>query len=309
MKKFIATTTIFEPSEALKRFSRMPEWKLVVAGDKKTPHDLYKKMENIIYLSPEDQERLYPKLSDLIGWNKIQRRNIAMLHAYKLGADIIALVDDDNIPLENWGQDLLVGKTFECDEYTPETPVFDPLSVTEYKHLWHRGFPLPYIKNKNNFSKTRKTICPDIQADFWNGDPDIDAIARLEHAPECLFSDSYFPFSSSKISPFNSQNTFLTRRVVRDYFVLPFVGRMDDIWASYYTQSKGFRVVYNKASVYQARNEHDLIKDFNGEIIGYQNNHHITNEPENIKKYIPVQTWDAFLEFQREVDTCISPIV
>ena len=36
---------------------------------------------------------------------------------------------------------------------------------------------------------------------------------------------------------------------------------MDDIWASYYVEAKGLKVVYNKPSVYQLRNEHDLTKD------------------------------------------------
>ena len=36
---------------------------------------------------------------------------------------------------------------------------------------------------------------------------------------------------------------------------------MDDIWASYFVQSKSFRVLYNLPTVFQERNEHDLIKD------------------------------------------------
>ncbi len=38
-----------------------------------------------------------------------------------------------------------------------------------------------------------------MQADFWNGDPDIDAICRMEHAPECKFDDSYFPLACNKL--------------------------------------------------------------------------------------------------------------
>ena len=42
MSKFIVTTTIQPPTEATKKFSQMDGWKLVVVGDKKTPHDEYK---------------------------------------------------------------------------------------------------------------------------------------------------------------------------------------------------------------------------------------------------------------------------
>lgn len=302
MKKYIATTTIYEPSIAIKKYAAMNDWTLVIAGDRKTPHDKYKDI-NAIYLSPDEQDRLYPKLSDLIGWNCMQRRNIAILHAYKLGADVIAVIDDDNIPLENWGKDLLVGKTFECDTYTPvQHSVFDPLSVTEYNHLWHRGYPLIHLVGKNKHTVSKTIVRPVVQADLWNGDPDIDAVCRMEHAPMCTFKSNVFPYTSSVVSPFNSQNIFILREAVRDYFLCPGIGRMDDIWAAYYLESKGHRVVYNTASVFQDRNEHDLVKDFSDEIIGYQNTHLFIQEPSNIQKYIPERSWSAFIEYRREID-------
>ena len=70
--KAIVTTTIFPPSEAVKRFASMNDWKLIVVGDKKTPHELYTSIPNIVYMTPEYQELTYPELSQLIGWNCIQ---------------------------------------------------------------------------------------------------------------------------------------------------------------------------------------------------------------------------------------------
>ncbi len=112
----------------------------------------------------------------------------------------------------------------------------------------------------------------DIQADFWNGDPDIDAICRMEHRPDCDFDPACFPIGSSKPAPFNSQNTFLSAKVLPHYFLFPHVGRMDDIWASYYVQALGFRVVFNKSSVYQERNAHNLTHDMRQEYLGYEHN-------------------------------------
>ena len=74
-----------------------------------------------------------------------QRRNIGFIEAYNLGADVIATVDDDNIPYENWGQNLYVGLETECDHYEAENGVFDPLSVTNSNFLWHRGYPVELI--------------------------------------------------------------------------------------------------------------------------------------------------------------------
>ena len=302
MKKFIITTTINPPTSAIKKFDKMDGWNLIVAGDLKTPKNY--KIKNGLYLSPKDQVKINNKLSNLIGWNCIQRRNFAMIMAYKEGADIIATIDDDNIPYKNWGKNILLKKKISVRKFLTNEIAFDPLSVTNYKHLWHRGFPLQ-ILNKKNLKKKNKKVEEtfDIQADFWNGDPDIDAICRMEHAPEWKFKISDFPFTSNKFSPFNSQNTFLTRKVIENYFLFPHVGRMDDIWASYYAEAKGYKVVYNNPSVYQKRNIHDLTKDMEKEIIGYKNNLNlikiIKKNPDNIKKFLPENSWKAFKLYKK----------
>ena len=143
MKKIIATTTINPPTEALLKYASLDGWHVIVAGDLKTPHDLFNDLKNITYLSPDYQEQEYPLLSSLIGWKCIQRRNFAILEAYKMGADIIAVIDDDNIPYEGWGEDLMVDRLSEVTMYATEDIVFDPIgALNEHKELWHRGFPL-----------------------------------------------------------------------------------------------------------------------------------------------------------------------
>ena len=302
MNKYIISTTINPPTKAIQKFDNLKDWKLIVSGDLKTPSNY--KLKNGIYLSPKDQEKISKKLSDLVGWNCIQRRNFAMILAYKKGADIIATIDDDNIPLPNWHKNLIITKKLKSSKYFTKEEAFDPISVTNYKYLWHRGFPLQIIRNKNK-NKKRKQINSrfDIQADFWNGDPDIDAICRMEHRPECKFENIYFPFSSNKFSPFNSQNTFLSKKIIKDYFLFPHIGRMDDIWASYYVESLGYKVVYNHPTVYQDRNEHDLTIDLKKEVIGYENNLKLLNElktnPNNILNFIPERSKDAFKLYQR----------
>src|SRR5579884_2686770 len=111
MKQIIVTTTINDPTEAIERFDASAEWKLVVIGDKRTPTDY--RLKRGIYVSPEEQEKYDKPLSDAIGWNCIQRRNFGLLWAYDMGADLIALVDDDNIPNQGWGKSLLLGKKLE----------------------------------------------------------------------------------------------------------------------------------------------------------------------------------------------------
>ena len=300
LKKFIVCTSINKPTLAVKKFDSMKGWNLVIVGDKKTPKNY--KLKNGVYLSPKKQEKIDKKLSDLIGWNCIQRRNFGILYAWKNGADIVAVVDDDNIPYKNWGKKLLINNKTKTNFYKTNSAAFDPISVTNHKNLWHRGFPIQILDKRNNVKKQKKIIKPDIQADFWNGDPDIDAICRMEHHPNCKFKDKYFPLASNKISPFNSQNTFISKKVLPHYFLFPHIGRMDDIWASYYVISKGFKVVYNKASVFQKRNEHDLTKDMLKEFIGYENNLNLIKDLKkninNINSYIPERSRLAFLRYQ-----------
>lgn len=275
--KYIVLTTINSPTKATLKFSKMEGWKLIVVGDIKTPHDEYKKID-CVYLHPEYQEKTYKVLSDAIGWKSIQRRNIGFIEAWKRGADVVATVDDDNIPYENWGDNLVVGKNISVTRYEPANTVFDPLSVTNNKIMWHRGYPIELVYNKNEILGSYiDTITPLIQANLWDGDPDIDAIYRIPHRPEVSFDVKDF-YSSTKIAPFNSQNTFIHREVLPYYAVIPHIGRMDDIWGGYFAQKQfSNSLVFGEPTVYQARNQQDLSKNLKDEILGYSTTMKLVN--------------------------------
>jgi hypothetical protein len=287
MKKVIVLTTIQSPTEATIKFSQKKGWELIVVGDTKTPHEEYKKI-NCIYLHPDEQESLFKKVSDSIGWNSVQRRNIGFLFAYKNNADIVATVDDDNIPYENWGEDLLVGKESYVDFYETEAKVFDPLAVTQHSWLWHRGYPVEEIPNKQKVTYVgRKKTRVLVQANLWDGDPDIDATNRLTRRPLVKF-DNINPYSTNNLTVFNSQNTFIHREALEKYMVFPFVGRMDDIWGAYYLQKyipKG-SIVFDKPTVYQQRNIHDLVTNLEQEVIGYRNTLNFINDTYKVSEKV-----------------------
>jgi hypothetical protein len=301
MNKVIVTTTINPPTRALSHFDSLADWTLVVIGDLKTPKDY--SLAHGMYVGPDEQEKYDKALSDAIGWNCIQRRNFGLLIARELKADIVALVDDDNIPLDNWGEDLLIGHRKPVNFYEHDGPAFDPVGATNYPHLWHRGFPIQLLKHRRYSAKIAMMFSADIQADFWNGDPDIDAFCRMEHAPECTFDPGCFPIASNKPAPFNSQNSFLSAKVLPHYFLFPHIGRMDDIWAAYYVQALGFKVVFNRASVYQERNPHDLTKDMQQEYLGYERNlsllGDLSRDPQSILAYLPGRSAWAFELYRR----------
>ena len=304
MKKFIVTTTINKPTIATYKFCEIAKnknWIFVIVGDTKTPHELYKALENdnVIYLAPEQQKQYYPELSNIIGWKSIQRRNIGFVFAYQHGADIIATVDDDNIPYDNWGDAVYIGQEIEVDLYKNTSSLyFDPISPTNHNELWHRGYPIEDLPVKNHIEYTgkikRKVL---VQADFWDGDPDIDAICRLSKKPIVKFN-KFEPFCSDQISPFNSQNTFIAREVIPYYAVLPHIGRMDDIWGGYILQYYfPNSIIYNQATVYQDRNIQDLVINLENEIIGYKNTYNLLRNLENFEYYLPESTrefWNIY---------------
>jgi hypothetical protein len=301
LKHFIVTTTINPPTEAIVKFDAMPGWHLIVVGDRRTPIDY--SLDQGTYLSPKDQEAFDGPLSDAIGWNCIQRRNIGIAVAYEQGADVVALVDDDNIPDVNWGKHLSIGQSIEVNYFETKAPAFDPIGATNYPALWHRGYPLPLLSERDYSHCVKRTIVPDVEANFWNGDPDIDALCRMEHKPQCAFDPKHFPIASNAMAPFNSQNTILLRKVLPDYFLFPYIGRMDDIWAAYYLQAKGHVVVFGGPSVYQARNDHDLVVDMRQELLGYECNlslvKDLARDPIMITKYLPGASAWAWELYQR----------
>ena len=144
MNNFIVTTTINKTTLALKKYSNLKNWKLIVVGDQKTPHNYYKNNKKIIYLTPNDQEKLDIKLSNLIGWNCIARRNFGF-------------IDDDNIPYNNWGKKIYLNKIIRINYYKTNNIAFDPICIFRFKEkIWHRGYPLQLINLKNQFNKSRK---------------------------------------------------------------------------------------------------------------------------------------------------------
>lgn len=295
-KNVIVTTTINAPTIALKKFAALPDWHLVIVGDKKTPTPYH--IEGATYLSPDDQEKMCPELSTLIGWNCMQRRNIGFIWAKRQGAERIATVDDDNIPEDGWGNQCVVDTEIPVNAYTTEGYCFDPVGATEYKHLWHRGYPIQWLTERDYSQRSTRNVVVDVEAGFWNGDSDIDAICRMEHKPVTQFSDASFPIFSEAIAPFNSQNTILSARMFPDYFLFPRIGRMDDIWGSFWLQSKGHNVVFTKASVFQDRNVHDLTIDFQAENLGYTKSYKLLKD---LKQNGPDAIWDYLPEGSKEI--------
>jgi hypothetical protein len=302
-KNVIVTTSISAPTSALRAYFKFPGWTIILAGDKKTPHkeylDLMKQNENFVYLHPDEQHELNPELSDLIGWNCIQRRYAAVLHAYVLGAEIFAFADDDNHPYDTWDMDASNLKCFtEVNCFIDKTLVLDPYSVTEHADIWHRGYPLDLVSQRNPIFTGKRTIKPLVIERLVDGDPDIDAVCRLPFRPMVKFQPIE-SFTTENLTVFNSQNTLIAKAAIPYYLNLPHVGRFDDIFGSYLFQrlSPFLRpyVMFASATVYQERVPQDLIKNLEQEIFGYRHTNAVALQPlDEIRKILPEKTVKAY---------------
>lgn len=295
----VVTTTINPITKALDKFIQKKNWKVVVVGDRKTPHAEYEGVSEITYLHPDEQHSRWPVLSELIGFDSIERRNFGFLHAYEQDAAIVATVDDDNIPYDDWGDGLLVNRVVDVDLFACENDVFDPLSVTNHKNLWHRGYPWELVKTKNNVTYLgKKAMKVHVQAGLWDGDPDIDAVERIIFRPTVKF-EKIEPYSSNKMTVFNSQNTFLSRDVLPHYMMMPFVGRMDDVWGAYILQKlMPVNVVFSSASVFQDRNVQCGFENMKHEMLGYEHNLSMVRSEAPLE-VLPPKTREAFAEYRK----------
>jgi hypothetical protein len=265
-KKFIVITSIFSPSEAIKKFSKIEGWRVIVVGDKKTQGDW--QCENVTYLSPKKQQQLGFEIVKHLPWNHYSRKMIGYLYAIKEGADVIYDTDDDNIPLQHWYQPEFIGnhKTLSGISFVNIYSYFTD------KKVWPRGLPLQKILNTKKAKEKNKKNSLGIWQFLANNDPDVDAIYRLTDNTPIIFNDGpLVVLEKNTIAPINTQNTFFHKKAFPLLFLPAFVTfRFTDILRGFVAQpilwTKNSRAGFGGATVVQKRNIHDYHQDFESEI-------------------------------------------
>lgn len=290
MKLALITTTINVPRVLSLYRAHDAHIPFFVAADEKTPDEAYAfcaDLGNCEIYTPERQSEFGYECSDHIGWNSIGRRNIALLEAVKSGAEVIVTIDDDNIPMD-------------MDYFVHLRAAFDPRQRSEnfpFRGLeasspqrWfdvgqlltppakHRGFPINVFPSLVLEPVTSARI--GVAAGACLGDPDIDACTRIVDHPVIHLASEVLkagvvtdPRRTRTV--FNSQNTAFRRDLAACMFMMPALGRFDDIYASLICQrvmaDRGQYVHFGQPFVWQQRNSHNLIDDLIGEIDGMAN--------------------------------------
>jgi len=275
MKKFIVITTINNITEGINKFSKENKWSLLLVSDKKTPK-IVSKESNIKVLDIIWQEKINYNFTKYCPYNHYSIKNIGYLYAIKKSASEILDTDDDNIPYENWYDNFnLTENKYDVVVSPKYANVYNLFTA---KHIWPRGFPLDKIKNKEKiqFGRSQEKQVAIIQG-LADEDPDVDAIYRMIDGEIVHFNkrDAVI-LNSSVYCPFNSQNTLWFKEAfVYLYLPVSVTFRFTDILRGYIAQRGIWELNRNLAfvssSVYQKRNEHDLMKDFFSEIECYLN--------------------------------------
>ena len=148
--------------------------------------------------------------------------------------------------------------------------------------IWPRGLPLDAIDAAGTIRPAHAPVhCP-IQQFLADNDPDVDAVYRLTTKTPVFFQSGRGSGSrrASHWVPFNSQNTvFFEEAFPLLYLPCHVSFRMTDIWRSFVAQAAlghhGWSLSFHAPTAEQLRNEHDLMRDFADEVVGYLRNREI----------------------------------
>jgi hypothetical protein len=277
-KKFVVITSIYVPSEAVKKFSTWSGWEVVVVGDRKTPPDW--NCENVTYLSLEEQHRRFPEIAKSIRENTYTRKMIGYLYAITNGAEMIFDTDDDNLPYDA-AQEIVERMVNPALHPEHQSLQDDSGWVNIYpefgsQHSWPRGFPLPKIKTGSPKKvPANPSLVRSVVQFLADQDPDVDAVYRMVVGDEILFDkDVFYSLKPGTYSPFNSQATLWTKETFPlMFFPLEVPDRVTDILRGYCALAclwkMGHTLSFASPVVYQERNPHNLQNDFVQETMLY----------------------------------------
>lgn len=286
MKKNVAVvvTSISEPNEILKNLAsgcRKNGYQYIIIGDKKSPVNF--SIDGCEFLDVKQQQELGLRLSRICPENHYSRKNIGYLVAIRNGCNVIVETDDDNSPYSTFWEirpQETIARSVNIQGWYNAYSAFTDIKI------WPRGFPLEFVtesKEDGNQLELKQTHSP-IQQGLADGNPDVDAVYRMTHQLPLNFNlEDDIILAEGTWCPFNSQNTTWFKEAFPLLYLPSFCSfRMTDIWRSFIAQRIAWtcewEILFHKATVFQERNEHSLLKDFEDEIPGYLGNAKICKE-------------------------------
>lgn len=288
-ERALIVTTINPPNDCLQQLAAGAEKndiRFIIAGDTKSPADF--ELPTSLFLSIDEQKKRFPYFAELLPTRHYARKNIAYLQAIEEGHESILETDDDNFPLDAfWATS---PTNIECEIISHDSKWVNVYRLFSDEFIWPRGFPLEFLQESKTIKSVKtETICAPIVQGLANENPDVDAIYRLTRKLPVHFKQrAPVAIDHYNWCPFNSQNTLFRKEVFPLLYLPAYCSfRMTDIWRSFVAQrclwEMNERLIFVAHTVYQQRNEHDLLRDFADEVPGYLNNLNIGNTLNELK--------------------------
>jgi len=281
----IVVTTIQEPTACMRTLSARAladglQW--IVIGDRKGPARFQLNPAELV--SIEQQRELPFNLARLLPEKHYARKNLGYLLAISRGCECIYETDDDNAPTEAWYVRPIEVSAHRLQRRS-KVHWANIYAAFSSELIWPRGLPLnwarrPFADDFELEPEPIRTIAP-IQQGLANGSPDVDAVWRLTLDHEVTFQEAPSLLLPRGVwCPFNSQNTWWWPQAFPLLYLPSYCSfRMTDIWRSFVAQrclwELGYELEFHHADVEQMRNEHDLMRDFEQESVGYLRNEEI----------------------------------
>jgi hypothetical protein len=277
-KTALVVTSIAPPQKILRALAEgsiQSQWDFIVVGDVPSPEDF--SLEGCKFLSLKSQEKLGFAFAKSCPLRHYSRKNIGYLEAIRDGAEIIVETDDDNMPREDFW---LPRQRHHSSRLLEARGWINAYSYFSSANVWPRGFPLEYLQNYEagleRDEEAASLLCP-IQQGLADENPDVDAVFRLTMPLPLNFEKGKLALGRGAWCPFNSQNTTFYSEAFPLLYLPSYCSfRMTDIWRSFVAQriawENNWKLLFHEATVYQERNAHNLLKDFQDEIPGYLNN-------------------------------------
>ena len=279
MKTACVITSIFPPTPAVASFAAAAAFdSVLVVGDRKSPPTY--ELDGVRFLPLAEQERLAWRIVACLPRDHYARKMVGYLEAAAAGADILFDTDDDNRLIAGRRGD--IWRTACRLEIGP--PATTPRFVNVYRHftaqiIWPRGLPLDCVVESTARPPEATPAATAPNVGIWqglaDGDPDVDAVYRLTCNRACTFDDApAVALAPGVVCPFNSQNTAFRRDLLPLMYLPAFVSfRYTDILRGLVAQpilwAAGLRLCFTAATVFQDRNVHDYLKDFEAEVPMY----------------------------------------
>jgi hypothetical protein len=249
---------------------------LLVTGDRKSPVDFY--LPGAEFIGIDSQKKLFTNFAEILPYNSYTRKNIGYLAAIQRGATSIIDTDDDNAPLPGFWKARSQSVSARLVQRNGWVNVYSYFTEAP---IWPRGLPLNEVKSlaaSPHAALHSTSWCP-VQQGLADDNPDVDAVYRLLFPLPFKFDSGSEDviLDAGAWCPFNSQNTSWWPEAFALLYLPAYCSfRMTDIWRSFVAQRilwvNDWRVSFHSPTVYQDRNEHNLMKDFEDEIPGYVNN-------------------------------------